>query len=542
MNSGAPTVGSIGDDVSGVTGTHFQEHAPVDAVGVGVGVGVVRRPALQPYGYARYWGGIALLAGAYYGSAQLGYTLGFTGPVAAIVWLPVGVAIAFLYIGGIQLWPGVLIGDLLADHASHIPLAAGVAQTTGNVLEVVVAVLILHRLLDRRGPQEALRDVGATALAIAAGVAVSATIGCVSLYLAGVIPLDHLADSWRTWWLGDFSGGLLLVPPVVAWRRRPLARMARLDIAEAALILATVAAASALAWQQAVPLSYLVFPPLIWSALRLGLPGASVAAALASAFAVWGMVHNLGPFETHSLAAGVLHTQLFIAVATFSTLCLAAVVAERRRLGETLNVSRLRLVQAAEAEQRRLAQNLHDGAQQRLTALLVRLGLAAELIREDQQRGLMMIKDARSELEQAIDELRALAHGNRPPLLAERGLGPMIADMAARSPIPIKLGGMPARQLPLGAEASVYYVIAEAVANAQKHARASVIRLSIRTRGSTVLVEVADDGAGGASETPGSGLQGLRERVEAVGGTLAVDSPAGRGTRIIAAIPILPEP
>jgi signal transduction histidine kinase len=118
----------------------------------------------------------------------------------------------------------------------------------------------------------------------------------------------------------------------------------------------------------------------------------------------------------------------------------------------------------------------------------------------------------------------------------------MIADMASRSPIPVKLGGMPARQLPLGAEASVYYVIAEAVANAQKHARASVIRLSIRTRGSTVVVEVADDGAGGATETPGSGLQGLRERVKAVGGTFAVDSPAGRGTRIIAGIPILPEP
>jgi signal transduction histidine kinase len=276
--------------------------------------------------------------------------------------------------------------------------------------------------------------------------------------------------------------------------------------------------------------------------LRLGLAGASVAAALASAFAVWGVVHNLGPFETHSLAAGVLHTQLFIAVATFSTLCLAAVVAEHRRLGETLNVSRLRLVQAAESEQRRLAQNLHDGAQQRLTALLVRLGLAAELTPEDRQRGLMMMRDARSELERAIDELRALAHGNHPPLLEERGLGPTIADMAARSPIPVKVGGLPARRLPLSTEASAYYVIAEAMANAQKHAQASTIRLSVRARGSAVVVEVADDGAGGATETPGSGLQGLRERVEAVGGTFAVDSPAGRGTHIIAAIPILPGP
>lgn len=319
----------------------------------------------------------------------------------------------------------------------------------------------------------------------------------------------------------------------------PVRGFAPPDLREAAVALFVVAAASALTWQQAVPLSYLVFPPLIWSALRLGPAGASVAAAVASAFAVWGVVHNLGPFETHSLAAAVLHTQLFIAVATFSTLCLAAVVAERRRLGETLNVSRLSLVHAAESEQRRLAQNLHDGAQQRLTALLVRLRLAADLTREDRQRGAAMIDAAQVELAQAIEELRALAHGNHPPLLAERGLAAVIADMAAGSPIPIKLVGIPSHRLPSGAEASVYYVIAEAVANAQKHAHASSIRLGIRTRGATAVVEVADDGAGGAVETPGSGLEGLRERVEAVGGTFAVDSPAGRGTRIIAAIPIL---
>ncbi|HEY2320443.1 MAG TPA: MASE1 domain-containing protein [Solirubrobacteraceae bacterium] len=484
--------------------------------------------------------GIAGLAAAYYGAAQLGITLRFTGPVGAIVWLPVGVAIAALYIGGLQLWPGVLIGDVLADNATHIPLAADIAQTAGNVLEVVVAVLILRYLLDRRGPQEALHDVAATALAIAAGAAVSATIGCIALHLAGVISLPHVTASWRTWWLGDFSGGLLLVPPVVAWHRMPVRGFAAPDLREAVVVLAVVAVASALAWQQAVPLSYLVFPPLIWSALRLGLVGASVAAALASAFALWGLVHNLGPFETHSLAAGVLHTQLFIAVATFSTLCLAAVVAERRRLGETLNVSRLRLVQAAESEQRRLARDLHDGAQQRLTALIVRLGLAAELTASDPQRGAAMVTAACSELEKAIDELRALAHGNHPPLLSERGLASVIADMAARSPIPIKLGGLPSRRLPPSAEASVYYVIAEAVTNAQKHAQASSIRLSVRTRGATVIVEVADDGAGGAAETSGSGLQGLRERVEAVGGTFAVDSPEGRGTHVIAAIPVLP--
>ena len=431
--------------------------------------------------------------------------------------------------------------DVLADNAAHIPLAADVAQTVGNVLEVVVAVLILRYLLDRRGPRVALHDVAATALAIAAGVAVSATIGCVALCLAGVIALEHLAASWRTWWLGDFSGGLLLVPPVVAWHRMPLRRLAAPDIREAALVLATVAGASALAWQQAVPLSYLVFPPLIWSALRLGLAGASVAAALASAFAVGGWYTTSGRLRRTRWPPGC------------STLSCSSPWPRSRRCASPPSwrstggwgrrstshgsgwCRRPSPSSAAWPESARRRAAASDG-------IAVRLGLAAELTQEDRQRGLMMMREARSELERAIDELRALAHGNHPPLLEERGLGPMIADMAARSPIPVKLGGLPARRLPLSAEASAYYVIAEAMANAQKHAQASTIRLSVRARGSAVVVEVADDGAGGATETPGSGLQGLRERVEAVGGTFAVDSPAGRGTHIIAAIPILPGP
>jgi signal transduction histidine kinase len=340
--------------------------------------------------------------------------------------------------------------------------------------------------------------------------------------------------------LGDFSGALLLVPPVVACGREGARRWwGTAQIADTTIMLFAVAAASVFAWQQKMPLSYVVFPVLIWSAVRLDFLGASLAAAVASAFAVWGTVHLLGPFSRQPLVGGVLQAQLFIAVATFSTLCLAAVMVERRRLTEGLSISRRRFVQAAETEQRRLAHNLHDGAQQRLTALMVKLNLEAGRLRNDPGGGETMLRATQSELGQVLDELRALAHGAHPPLLIEHGLNAVIAEMAVGSPVPIKTDIVPDGCLPTGVEANAYYVIAEAVANALKHAHASHIQISVRLVGASVLVDVSDDGVGGAAEGPGSGLEGLRDRVEGDGGVFAVMSQPGAGTRIAATIPVL---
>lgn len=479
------------------------------------------------------------LAAAYYGAAQLGFTLQFTGPIAAIVWLPVGVGIGGLYLGGLGLWPAVLIGELLADQPSPLPLGVVAAQTVGNVLEVVVAVVLLRALVVRRGQQETLQGVAGTAVAIATGAALSATIGCAAATAGGVVAMHEVLPAWRTWWLGDFSGALVLVPAIVAWRPGAL-RWSPRGVGEAAVILAAVAATSVLVWQESAPLSYVIFPALIWSAVRLSFPAAALAAAISSAFAVWGTVHYYGAFGHHSLSREVLETQLFIAVATFSTLCLAAVTAERRRLAGGLSASRLRLIQAAESEQRRLAHNLHDGAQQRLTALMVMLNLESARLRNDPRGGEPALRAAQVELGHALEELRALAHGGYPPLLAERGLAAVIEEMAARSPVRIEAEPIVEYGLPASAEASAYYVITEAVANALKHADADRIRIGVRSMGSSLVVEVSDDGTGGAVETPESGLQGLRDRVEAVGGEFSLESEPGLGTRIAATIPILP--
>ena len=167
----------------------------------------------------RYVLGVVALAAAYYGAAEVGYALDFAGPVAAILWLPVGVAIAFLALAGLRLWPGVLVGDLLANDYTTLPLGSALGQTSGNMLEVLVAALLIRRLLRRGSPLDSVGGLGGLLVALAAGTAISATVGPLSLLLGGVITSDELADVWRTWWLGDFTGALVVVPLAIAWSR-----------------------------------------------------------------------------------------------------------------------------------------------------------------------------------------------------------------------------------------------------------------------------------------------------------------------------------
>src|SRR4051794_8831416 len=162
---------------------------------------------------------VVLLAVLYRGVAEIGYALQFAGPVAAIVWLPVGVGIAFLYLGGLQYWPGVLIGDLLANDYAALPLGSAISQTCGNVLEVLVATILLRRLVPGGDPLMTVRGLGRMLVAIAAATAVSATVGTCSLLLGDVITTAGLGRVWRTWWLGDASGALIVLPLALAWGR-----------------------------------------------------------------------------------------------------------------------------------------------------------------------------------------------------------------------------------------------------------------------------------------------------------------------------------
>src|SRR4051812_44428615 len=165
----------------------------------------LERPALR--GLAA----LVALPAAYYASAKVGYALGFAGPVAAIVWLPVGVAIAFLYLGRMALWPGVVIGDLLSNDYGALPLGSALGQTAGNLLEVLVAAFLMRRLIGRASPLSSVGTLTRMLGALAAGTLLSATVGTVALRLGGVIEANAWAHIWRTWWLGDFAGALIVV-------------------------------------------------------------------------------------------------------------------------------------------------------------------------------------------------------------------------------------------------------------------------------------------------------------------------------------------
>ena len=230
-------------------------------------------------------------------------------------------------------------------------------------------------------------------------------------------------------------------------------------------------------------------------------------------------------------------TQLYIAVAALSTLCLAALVSERKRFAERLDASRARLVKASDTERRRLEHNLHDGAQQRLTALAIRLGAGRRARARCSRAGRAALEAAGTEVVLAIDELRELAHGIHPAVLTDDGLASAIRGVAARSTVPITLLELPSTRFDDSVEATAYYVFAEALTNAQKHAHASSIHVRATTTTRTLHLEIADDGIGGATERAGGGLTGLRDRVEALGGTINIDSPSGHGTRIAAAVP-----
>jgi signal transduction histidine kinase len=209
----------------------------------------------------------------------------------------------------------------------------------------------------------------------------------------------------------------------------------------------------------------------------------------------------------------------------------------RARLDE-LQTSRSRLVEVSMFERRRLERDLHDGAQQRLVALSLQLGLAKRRLEEGEEAAAgVMLDAARDELARALEELRELARGIHPAVLTDRGLEPALEALAERAPLPVSLDQMPAERLPAPVEAAAYFVVAEALTNVVKYAEASTAAVRIRRNGSYAVVEVHDDGVGGADPTIGTGLRGLADRLAALDGRLEVHSPPGEGTTVRAEVP-----
>jgi signal transduction histidine kinase len=206
-----------------------------------------------------------------------------------------------------------------------------------------------------------------------------------------------------------------------------------------------------------------------------------------------------------------------------------------------LEDARSRIIAAADAERRRIERDLHDGAQQRLVALALNLRMAEQRAESGDPAAAELVRQAGEEANLALKELRDLARGIHPAILTNRGLPAALEDLAARATVPVEVTATPDGRLPDAVEAAAYFVVSECLANIGKHAQASSATVAVTVENGRLTVVVADDGVGGAELGGGSGIQGLADRVGALSGSLAVESPSGEGTRVIASIPLSEE-
>ncbi|HSX79916.1 MAG TPA: MASE1 domain-containing protein, partial [Candidatus Saccharimonadia bacterium] len=290
---------------------------------------------------------MVVLCICYVATAKFGLSLDAVHNVATAVWPPTGIALMALVLGGCHLWPGITCGAFLVNlwAGAPVPVACGIAL--GNTLEALVGALLLQRLVGFSPALERLRDVlSLVVLAAVLSTLVSATLGVTSGWLGGMIPAATLGKAWRTWWLGDAMGDLVVAPLLFVWSgHRRLAR-SLLWVAEAVAVYVAVSALSLVVFGGVMGLTdfpYMLFPALIWAAVRLGPQGAITATGLVSAIAVWGTIRGSGPFAGQTLNESLLALQAFLSVVAVTTLVLAAVVAERWKADAVAQEQRERL-------------------------------------------------------------------------------------------------------------------------------------------------------------------------------------------------------
>jgi signal transduction histidine kinase len=497
--------------------------------------------------------GVIVLAAAYYGAAKVGQALRYTGSVSAI-WPPAGVGIAALYLWGMRLWPGVLIGELLVNAelyfgAPGLPLVSAVGQTIGNMLEVVVGAALLQWLIGRRTRLDRVDDVLGMLIALGTATAISATIGTLSMLAGDVIERSEIATFWRTWWLGDTSGALVVVPLVLVWAARPRAAWRRLGSREGLLLLLAVTALATISvTSTTTTLTYIVFPALIWAAIRFGAPGGTFAVAISAGITIGITAHHTGPFSQQAITESTLSTQLYVSISALTVLFLSAVVAERTASVAELAEARQREGESALEERHRIARDLHDSVSQTLFSIVLQTRTA--------QRGLKTGRDglrlagtalgAISELTRsAQDEMRSLIFQlGRDPIA--NGLVAALTDhvqhLEARKPVAITVQGPPER-LPLApaAEGQLFAIGREALANVVRHAGATSASVRIGNGDGRVSLEIKDDGCGfdpDASEPVGHfGLDSMRSRADEISGVLTIRTAPRQGTSVRVEVP-----
>jgi integral membrane sensor domain MASE1 len=288
-------------------------------------------------GWQTYAAKVAVLAGVYYGAAKLGLNLAFASPSVTAIWAPTGISLAAILLWGYRVWPGVALGALLANAWTGVPFYAVLGITVGNTLEALAGAYLLRELADFRASLERVRDV--IALAILGGVVsttISATIGATSLLLANEISSGDFGSVWRTWWLGNMGGNLVVAPAILVAVTHWPYRRAPGRIPEAVALAVAAVGVTAFVFSNETALIFILFPLGVWAALRFWQPGTVVGILLVASVAIPLTEADNGPFAGQSPDDRLLLAQGFLGVASITMLVMSAVITERRRAEDTV--------------------------------------------------------------------------------------------------------------------------------------------------------------------------------------------------------------
>ena len=285
---------------------------------------------------------VIILAVVYHLAARLGLKMAYVQVNTSPVWPPTGIALAALLVFGYNLWPGVSLGVLLGSLLTGAPLGIALGMTLGNTLEALAGAFFLKRFVGFHNEIDRIQDVVGLVLVSVFSTAISASIGTATLMLTGGVGQEYIAN-WLTWWIGDLLGALVVAPLLLAWTFLPSFRTRKRMYIEGGILLGLLAATTwyvfssqpyAGIFHQAM--IYVIFPFMIWAALRLGQRGAATAIFLVSGIAIWGTSQGMGPFSLESKNDSLVLLQTFMGVVSLTSLILAAATIERRKAAEAL--------------------------------------------------------------------------------------------------------------------------------------------------------------------------------------------------------------
>jgi len=505
-----------------------------------------------------------LLAAIYVAAAKFGLAMDAVSGFATLVWPPTGIALATLLRGGNRLWPGIALGAFVANLWTGAPLPVALGIAAGNTLEAVVGAGALQRVGGFRPSLERVADVLALALLAAAGsTLVSATLGVASLVVGGVVPWGRAGATWQAWWLGDVIGDLVVAPLLLSWSAAPRPRAGRRVIVEVAAVAAALAGmgffvfftGQPIPYERGFPQAYLVFPPLIWAALRFGVRGATVATFGASALAVAGTALGYGPFASASLSGSLTQLQAFMAIVAVTVLMLGVVSAERERAVAT----REEFLAIVSHDMRNLLLGITVSAAALLRALPVdareqrRVG---EIIRHTATRMHLLVRDLLDLAALQVGKLSVEPKPEDASSVAREAVE--LAQLLAAEHALTVLGELPEPDLRVYCDRGrVLQVLGNLLGNAVKFTPAGgQVTLRVAAEGPYARFSVIDTGPGLAPDQlprifepfwqakrvgedgVGLGLYIARAIVEAHGGTIRAESRRGEGSIFTFTLPV----